>query len=72
MQRCGILDCHKLKLQDFETKELAFEAADGFVKAQRAEYEFIKELTEKEKQDKIYPNLPMNDQFWYVDDQGTL
>ena len=46
MQRCGILDCHKLKLQDFETKEKAFEAADAFVKAQRNEYEFIKEHTD--------------------------
>jgi hypothetical protein len=52
-----------LKVEHYDSIELAFEDADALVDSQRAEIATIQE----QHPDKIFPNHPKLDQFWYVD-----
>jgi hypothetical protein len=63
--RTGILVLHDLKIQDFETKEEAFAAADKLVEFQRSMISGV-----EEQHPDIIVGDPRLDQFWYAKHQG--
>ena len=60
--RIGILSKHELKVEHFPDLSAALKAADDLVQAQRVELGI--DLASI-PQDRVFPNQPLLDQFWY-------
>ena len=66
--RTEILDCHKLKPEQFPSPEEAFKAADVMVAALKANWPDM----EEHHPDIMVPGVPLLDQFYYFCHEGTM